>query len=163
MGLIIPCSRLFRVNVFAVECIHSHQSSWSCFKTITELTRVLLFIRFKITYLNPHVLLWAIVLPVSMKEASQSMDDALHDSSRFWQIPCIDIYNLRTFHLCLDHYHTSYAVVTWKRKWRPVLCSCPENSELLVHSDWGRPFNQTNSQIDICIGNHLFSSAIWNK
>lgn len=61
------------------------------------------------------------------------------NSSRFWHLPGTDI-SLRSCHHCPDHYHTSYAVVTRKRKGRPILCSCPENSELLVHSDWGRPF-----------------------
>ena len=79
-------------------------------------------------------LLLSIVLLVSMKQTRQSVTDALLDSSRSWHFPCTDIY-LRAYHHCPDHYHTSNAVVTRKRKRRPILCSCPENSELLVHSD----------------------------
>ena len=65
-------------------------------------------------------------------------------SSRFWHLPCTDL-SLRAYHHYPDHYYTSYAVVTRKRKGRPILCSCPENSELLVHSDWVRPFEQINT------------------
>ena len=70
---------LFHVNVFAIECIHSRQSSWGCFKTVIELTGFLMLIRFNIIYLNPRGLLSAIVLLVSMKQALQNIDDALHD------------------------------------------------------------------------------------
>ena len=78
------------------------------------------------------------------------------NSSRFWHLPGTDI-SLRSYHHCPDHYHTSYAVVTRKRKGRPILCSCPENSELLVHSDWGRPFEPISTQADTWFGKQLTS------
>ena len=136
--------KLFHVNVFANESINSRQSSWSRFKTIIGLTGVLILIRFNVIYLNPRGLLSAIVLLPSMKQARQSIDYALHDSSRFWHFLCTDIY-LHAYHHCPDHYHTSFAAVTRKRKRRSILCSSPENSELLVHYDWGRPFEQINT------------------
>ena len=116
--------KLFHVNVFANESINSRQSSWSRFETIIGLTGVLILIRFNVIYLNPRGLLSAIVLLPSMKQARQSIDYFL----------CTDIY-LHAYHHCPDHYHTSFAVVTRKRKRRSILCSSPENSELLVHYD----------------------------